>query len=302
MGLFSSTRRRAHSKIEALTAPTRVPLTAGVLALDVRLANGHPADAANITIAAQHTQAVVMRGQTDPFGTLTAGLPVGGYSITINKDGMMPISIPAKIDVGKRSVVEANLTSVDPITPPREGFWVFDPPHTGVRFAARHVGIGTVHGRFANFSGSAYISDNPENSHVEFSIEASSIDTGNRTRDRHLRSADFLDCEKYPHIQFVGSQFKRRGNAHWAINGSLSIRDVSRTVNLEMEYLGSLNGGYGEELRCAARATTELHREDYTLDWNNMLARGIAIVGPTIKIELDVQLMFRCDETPTPPD
>ncbi len=64
----------------------------------------------------------------------------------------------------------------------------------------------------------------------------------------------------------------------------------------------AVNGGYGEELRCAALATAELHREDYTLNWRSMLARGIAVVGPTVQLELDVQAMYRTHDTPTPPE
>jgi polyisoprenoid-binding protein YceI len=80
------------------------------------------------------------------------------------------------------------------------------------------------------------------------------------------------------------------------------MHGVSRTVELDTGYLGMVNGGYAEELRCAALATAELHREDYTLDWRSMLARGIAVVGPTVKLELDIQAMYHSHDTPTPPE
>jgi polyisoprenoid-binding protein YceI len=80
------------------------------------------------------------------------------------------------------------------------------------------------------------------------------------------------------------------------------MHGISRSVTLDTHYLGMATGGYGEELRCAALATAELHRDDYTLNWQNMLARGIAVVGPTIKLELDVQAMFSSHDTPTPPE
>lgn len=79
------------------------------------------------------------------------------------------------------------------------------------------------------------------------------------------------------------------------------MHGISRSVALDTSYLGTVNGGYEQELRCAALAKTELHREDFTLNWRSMLARGIAIVGPTIQLELDVQAMFHTQGTPIPP-
>ena len=81
-----------------------------------------------------------------------------------------------------------------------------------------------------------------------------------------------------------------RGGNRWAITGALSLHGVTRTVTLDAEYLGMGSGMEGET-RAACRATAELHRDDFTVSWQTMLARGIAVVGPTIKIELDVQFV-----------
>ncbi|MBI0383651.1 YceI family protein, partial [Streptomyces albiflaviniger] len=93
-----------------------------------------------------------------------------------------------------------------------------------------------------------------------------------------------------------------RSGPKWTLQGPLTMHGVSRSVTLDTTYLGAVNGGYEQELRCAALATAELHREDYTLNWRNMLARGIAVVGPTVKLELDIQAMYRNHATPTPPE
>ncbi|MEV6481803.1 YceI family protein [Streptomyces sp. NPDC051576] len=242
------------------------------------------------------------KGCTDLYGTFTVGLPPGRHSALITADGLIPVQVTVDIDARRQTHRKVTLEHSSPLAPPRPGVWLFDPPHTAIRFIARHVGMGNVHGGFTKFDGGVHIAERPEDSYAECIIDAASINTGNRTRDNHLRSADFLDVAEYPHIQFVSQRFQRGMGNKWAVRGVLTLRDVSRTVSLETEYLGSVNGGYGEELRCAARAKTELHREDYTLNWRNMLARGIAIVGPTVQLELDIQVMFRCGETPTPPD
>jgi polyisoprenoid-binding protein YceI len=184
---------------------------------------------------------------------------------------------------------------------PMPGVWLFDPPHTAIRFIAKHVGMANVHGRFERFDGGIQIAQDMAQSRVQVRIDASSINTGNTTRDNHLRSADFLDVKRFPHIDFVSTRFAYRGGSKWTLQGSLTMHGVSRSVSLDTTYLGMVNGGYGEELRCAALAKAELHREDYTLNWRSMLARGIAVVGPTVQLELDVQAMYRTHDTPTPP-
>jgi polyisoprenoid-binding protein YceI len=185
---------------------------------------------------------------------------------------------------------------------PVPGTWLFDPPHTAIRFIAKHVGMAHVHGRFERFEGGIQVAQDIADSRVHVRIDAASITTGNNTRDDHLRSADFLDVEHYPYIDFRSTRFAYRGGSKWSLQGTLTMHGVSRSVALDTTYLGMVNGGYGEELRCAALAKAELHREDYTLNWRSMLARGIAVVGPTVQLELDVQAMYRTHDTPTPPE
>ncbi|WP_030744028.1 YceI family protein [Streptomyces sp. NRRL F-5135] len=303
MGLaFLKRRPRSNSSGRGSALLSRIPLTAGVLALEVGEPNGHPLDGADIQVTANHTGHVVMAGRTDPFGTFTAGLPTGRYSVLVTSEGLLPAQVTVDIYAGKQVLSPITLERSRPLDPPQPGIWLFDPPHTAIRFIARHVGMANVHGRFTRFDGGVQVAERPEDSYAECTIDASSITTGNKTRDNHLRSADFLDVENYPEIHFASQRFQRHPGNKWTVHGSLSLHGMSRTVKLETDYLGSVNGGYGEELRCAAKARTELHREEYTLNWRNMLARGIAIVGPTIQLELDIQVMFRCDETPTPPD
>ncbi len=119
-------------------------------------------------------------------------------------------------------------------------------------------------------------------------IDAASIDTGVRLRDDHLRSGDFLDAVRHPTVEFYSERFIHRSGSSWAVAGALTLHGVSRSVTLDTQYLG-LGTGMEGELRAACRATTELHREDFTLNWQSMLAHGIAAIGSSVEVTLDVQ-------------
>lgn len=111
-------------------------------------------------------------------------------------------------------------------------------------------------------------------------------------RDDHLRSPDFLDVGRYPTLEFHSERFVRRGGSRRAVTGALSLHGVTRTVTLDTDHLG-LGLGMEGETRAACRATTELHRDDHTINWQTLLARGIAAIGPSIRGDLDVQIVPR---------
>ncbi|MGW0816374.1 YceI family protein [Streptomyces viridiviolaceus] len=297
-------RRRRHKEAAAHT-DLMLPLPAGAGAVGRTVLDpvDQPLSGADVTVTALDTHRVVARGTTDPYGFFLAVLPPGRYSMLIVAEGLEPHRETVEVAGGGSAPTgQIRLQPARQLTLPPTGGWVFDPPHTAIRFIAKHVGMAHVHGRFERFDGAIHVGPEMSGSRVQVRIDASSITTGNTTRDNHLRSADFLDVERYPYIDFVSSRFVYRGGSKWTLNGTLTMHGVSRSVALDTTYLGTVNGGYGEELRCAALATAELHREDYTLNWRSMLARGIAVVGPTVQLELDVQAMYRTPDTPTPPE
>ncbi|MFG2223222.1 YceI family protein [Streptomyces sp. NPDC048644] len=303
MALALFRRSRAHGSRGGAGFRLPLPVGAGGVSRTVADPMGQPLGGADVTVTSTATQRVVQRGSTDPFGLFCAALPPGSYSLMISVDGLQPHHETLEVVAGRtRPPVHVQLTTARPLELPPAGTWLFDPPHTAIRFIARHVGMAHVHGRFTRFEGGIRVGADIEHSHVEVRIDASSLTTGNKTRDDHLRSADFLDVDAYPYLHFSSNRFLSRGGAKWSVQGSLTMHGVSRSVALDTTYLGVVNGGYGQELRCAALAKAELHREDYTLNWRSMLARGIAVVGPTVKLELDVQAMYRSHDTPTPPE
>ncbi|MEV2213285.1 YceI family protein [Streptomyces sp. NPDC050997] len=301
LGLLRRHLKRAPAGAAGLTLP--VPAGAGAVIVEVLDPLNEPMGAAEVTVTELGSHRVAARGATDPYGYFMAVLPPGSYSLLIVAEGLEPHRETLDIvgDTGP-SPRRVWLQSARQLELPVPGTWLFDPPHTAIRFVAKHVGMAHVHGRFERFKGGLQIAQDVTRSRVDVRIDASSITTGNNTRDTHLRSADFLDVDQFPYIDFTSTRFAYRGGTKWALQGSLTMHGVSRSVSLDTTYLGMVNGGYGEELRCAALAKAELHREDFTLNWRSMLARGIAVVGPTVQLELDVQAMYRTHDTPTPPE
>ncbi|MGK5629740.1 YceI family protein [Streptomyces sp. URMC 123] len=231
----------------------------------------------------------VMAGESDPFGSFVAAVPPGGYRLSVAAEGYVPFRAEAEVTEGGHTAVgDIALQIAPPPQLPEPGDWEVDPGHSTVRFTARHIGLARIHGRFNSFGGALRIAERMEDSLLHVVIDAASIDTAIRMRDDHLRSADFLDVKRFPTLEFYSDRFTHRGGSRWTVSGALTIHGVSRTVALDTQYLGVGHGMKGEQ-RAACTAVTELHREDFTLNWQHMLAQGIAAIGSSISVELDIQ-------------
>jgi polyisoprenoid-binding protein YceI len=145
-----------------------------------------------------------------------------------------------------------------------------------------------VHGRFTDFGGRIEIAQDVEKSRVEAVIRAASINTGNDMRDGHLRSPDFLDIEQYPEITYRSTGLSPAGSDRWTVHGELQLHGVVRPADLDLAYLGTGPDPWGG-VRAAFRATTELRREDFAMNYNQVVQAGIAAIGTTLKVELDIQ-------------
>jgi polyisoprenoid-binding protein YceI len=167
-----------------------------------------------------------------------------------------------------------------------------DPAHSRASFAVRHMMVATVRGHFSSVAGSVVLDDaSPERSHVEATIDASTIDTGLEMRDNHLRSADFFDAAQFPQLAFKSTAIRAVGPETWAVTGDLTIRDVTRQVVLDVESPAvEVKDPYGNVKR-GASATTSINRKDFGLNWNQALEAGGVMVGDTVKITLDLELV-----------
>ncbi|MEO1288677.1 MAG: YceI family protein [Chloroflexota bacterium] len=167
--------------------------------------------------------------------------------------------------------------------------WNIDPAHSAADFTVRHMMVTNVRGGFDVIDGQ--INFDPENaadSSVEVTIDVSSINTGVADRDGHLRSADFFDVENYPTLTFKSTEVNLTGDDTANVIGDLTIRDVTRSVVLQVEFLGSGQSPFGDT-RAGFEGTANINREDFGLTWNQALETGGVLVGKDIKISLDVQ-------------
>jgi polyisoprenoid-binding protein YceI len=167
--------------------------------------------------------------------------------------------------------------------------WTFDNSHSMVGFAAKHMMISTVRGRFEQFEGHIdYDEADPARSSVEVRIKTASVDTNWQQRDEHLRSPDFLESAVYPEITFRSTSVEPRGEDKARIHGDLTIKDVTRPVTLDAELVGSARGFSGER-QLAFEASTRIDREAWGLTWNVALEAGGVLVGKQITITLDIR-------------
>ncbi len=167
--------------------------------------------------------------------------------------------------------------------------WKFDPSHSNVGFSARHLMVAKVRGHFSSWNGTLEIDEeNPAASHVEVSIDAASIDTKEADRDKHLKSADFLNVDEFPHITFKSTKVERKGKTDLLVSGDLTIHGTTHPVTLDVEYAGRAKDPWGGE-RAGFSATTSINRKDFGLVWNVALETGGFLVGDKIDIVLEIE-------------
>lgn len=169
--------------------------------------------------------------------------------------------------------------------------WVLDPNHTSVSFSVKHLGVATVRGFFRKFDAETELDDpnDPTTARGTVTVDAASIDTGNEQRDGHLRSPDFFDVERYPTITFTAKSVAPKGEDTYAVTGDLTIKDITREVNLEYEHGGSATDPYGN-LKVGGTLTGTVNRSEWGLKWNVPLGQGGMLVGDMVKLEIDGQL------------
>ncbi|PKW08707.1 Polyisoprenoid-binding protein YceI [Streptomyces sp. 1222.5] len=234
----------------------------------------------------------VLRAETDAEGAVrdTTELAPGAYTVIVTAVGYAPAASSAIVTAsGRAEVGTVTLARQGGTELPPPGPWTIDPVHSSVAAVAQHLGISSVHGRFTEFGGTIEIApDDVTRSRVAAVIRAASVDTGNGMRDTHLKSADFLDVERHPEITYRSTGVTAAGSDRWTVHGELSMHGVVRPVELDLAYLGTGADPWGGT-RAAFRATAELHREDFAMNYNQVLQAGIAAIGTTLKIELDIQ-------------
>lgn len=175
--------------------------------------------------------------------------------------------------------------------------WSFEPGHSAAEFRARHMMVTWVRGSFKNVRGHLEFDPaNPRQLAVETVIDASTCWTGVQARDDHLRSADFLHCERFPTIRFKSTGVAEIGPVDYKVTGDLTIRDVTRPVTLEVRHLGIWQTPWwedgvdkGPKMRAGFVARARIDRYDFGVNWNDQMSDGGVVVSPQIHIVIDVE-------------
>ncbi len=163
-----------------------------------------------------------------------------------------------------------------------------DPGHSEVGFTIRHM-VSNVRGRFNDFSGTVDMDPKaPQKGSVEFSVKTTSIDTGNADRDKHLRTADFFDVEKYPEITFKSDSVKPAGKNKYNVTGTLTMHGVSKKVTLPVTFMGEAKDPWGNT-RAGFETSTKLDRKEYGIVWNKAIDNGGVLLGDDVNVSINLE-------------
>jgi polyisoprenoid-binding protein YceI len=169
------------------------------------------------------------------------------------------------------------------------GKWTLDKVHSNVKFAITHLVVSEVEGTFKLFDGSMENTKGDfSDAKISFNVDVNSINTDNDYRDKHLKSDDFFNAEKYPSMQFVSTSFTPAGGNKYKLAGNLTIRDVTRPVTFDVTYGGTITAMGGE--RVGFKAKTTINRFDYNLKWNKATETGGLVVSKEVEIAVNAEL------------
>ncbi|MFI6265792.1 YceI family protein [Micromonospora sp. NPDC051006] len=172
------------------------------------------------------------------------------------------------------------------LTIPTAGTYVLDAAHARVGFVARHMMVSKVRGEFTEAAATITIAEDPLQSSVTATMQASSINTAQADRDAHLRSPEFLDSEQFPTVEYRSTGVKSQDGNEFVLLGELTIKGVTRQVELDVQFEGVGRSPFGQDI-FGFSASTEIDREEFGLTWNVALETGGVLVSRKIKIEIE---------------
>jgi polyisoprenoid-binding protein YceI len=195
---------------------------------------------------------------------------------------------------GEDMSTEAEVTSrtVNGTEYPAVGTYVIDPSHTQLGFAVRHMAVSKVRGRLSKFEGTIDIAEDPVDSKVSLTIDATSVDTGDEARDNHLRTNDFFDVVNHPQWAFTSASIKAEGPTEWKVTGDLTIRGVTKPVTLDVSLEGVVKDPYGNH-RVGFSASTTINREDFDVSFGAVMEAGGLVVAKKVGLEIEVEAVLQ---------
>ncbi|MEX0609650.1 MAG: YceI family protein [Balneolaceae bacterium] len=169
--------------------------------------------------------------------------------------------------------------------------WKIDPTHSEVQFKVKHLVISTVSGSFGSFDGQIESDDdNFENAQATFTADIDSISTNNEDRDQHLKSDDFFNAKEYPQLKFKSTNFEKIGDGEYKVTGEVTLRDVTKEVELNVVHGGTVGDPYGQT-KAGFEVTGSINRKEFGLAWSAVTEAGNVVVGDEIKLQLNVQFV-----------
>jgi polyisoprenoid-binding protein YceI len=197
------------------------------------------------------------------------------------------------------SLAVAALVSVAPFAVPsvanaaeKVSNWTIDASHSSAQFRVRHLMVSNVKGELGPIEGTLSLNEtDPTKSRVSVKIDARKLDTRDPKRDEHLKNADFFNVQTYPYVTFESNQVKRGKSGQLEVTGNLTIRNVTKPVTLHVDTLPTaVKDPWGNTKR-GATAHAKINRKDWGLVWNMALETGGVVVGESVEIELEVELL-----------
>ncbi len=178
--------------------------------------------------------------------------------------------------------------------------WTIDSSHSQITFSVRHMMISNVHGRFEEFAGTVDFNEqDPTQSSVSVEIDAATINTREPKRDTHLASPDFLNAAEFPKLTYKSTRVEKLDDSHGRIYGDLTIHGISRPVILDVEYSGTAKSPWGTT-SAGFSASTRINRKDWDLNWNVALETGGWLVGETINVDIELEIVKQAEAVAKP--
>ena len=168
--------------------------------------------------------------------------------------------------------------------------WAIDTAHSEIHFKVKHMMVSTVTGAFNSFEGMVESDgDDFDGADIRFSADVDSISTNNKDRDAHLKSDDFFNAERFPKLTFESTSFTKKSGDNYRLVGDLTIRDVTKRVELDVEYNGTAVDPYGNT-KAGFEISGKINRKEFNLKWNAVTEAGGVVVSDEVRLVLNVQL------------
>ncbi len=199
----------------------------------------------------------------------------------------LTVNAQTKTTTTKTTKTTTTTKTAAPVAGPAK--WNVDASHSSVKFSVSHLTVSEVEGTFKVFNGTI---DAPtadfNNAKVAFDVDVNSINTDNEMRDKHLKSDDFFNAEKYPKMTFTSTAFRKTTGNNYVLEGNLTIRDVTKKATFAVVYGGTVKDPYGN-IKAGFKATGKISRKAYGLKWSALTEAGGAVVGDEVSMNIKLE-------------